>query len=119
MQARELKLRGRVNIVIDAQRGEFYLAAYDVTDAAVSTKEPLRLAKKDEVQSRIAAGELVIGPEVDRWFTGARAVLPSAGALAMLANGRTDFVAGDQLEPLYLREAAFVKAPAPRTIPSL
>jgi hypothetical protein len=30
--------------------------------------------------------------------------------VARLAAGRADFVTGDQLEPVYLRETAFVKA---------
>jgi hypothetical protein len=35
--------------------------------------------------------------------------------VARLAAGRTDFVAGEKLEPVYLRETAFVKAaPAAR-----
>ena len=38
-----------------------------------------------------------------------------AKVVARLAAGRTDFVAGEKLEPVYLRETAFVKAaPAAR-----
>jgi hypothetical protein len=31
---------------------------------------------------------------------------------------RSDFVAGAKLEPIYLREASFVKAPPSRRIPT-
>ena len=31
--------------------------------------------------------------------------------VARLADGRTDFKAGEKLEPIYLRETNFVKAP--------
>jgi len=34
--------------------------------------------------------------------------------LARLAGGRTDFVPGENLEPIYLRETNFVKAPPTR-----
>jgi hypothetical protein len=36
--------------------------------------------------------------------------------LARLAVGRSDFVAGEDLSPIYLRETSFVKAPAPRRV---
>jgi len=35
---------------------------------------------------------------------------PSAAMLARLAAGRADFSAGEELEPIYLRETSFVKA---------
>lgn len=116
-QAWELKLRGRIHVAIDAQRGEFYLAGYDVADNAAVVAESLRLARQEEVQLKIATDEVVIGPELDRLFAGARSIFPSAATLATLGNVRNDYVPGHQLEPLYLRETAFVKAPAPRTIP--
>jgi hypothetical protein len=46
-------------------------------------------------------------------------ILPRAGILGKLALARTDFTAGEKLEPIYLRETKFVKAPPPRVIPSL
>jgi len=45
---------------------------------------------------------------------GARA---GAAALARLALKRSDFVGGEKLEPIYLRETKFVKAPPPKIIP--
>jgi len=41
-----------------------------------------------------------------------------AATLAQLASGRTNFVAGERLEPIYLRETKFVKAPPPRVLPA-
>ena len=104
---------GRVEIVIDAQRNEFYLAAYDVGPQARREIEPLRLAPLAEVQARQQAGALLIGPEVVRWFPGGRVLFPRAATLVQLAQGRTDFVAGERLEPIYLRETRFVKAQLP------
>ena len=58
----------------------------------------------------------MIGPEADRWFPSARVMSPAAAAIGQLAAGRTDFVSGDKLEPVYLRETNFVKAPPARMV---
>jgi len=44
-------------------------------------------------------------------------LLPDAGILGLLAAERGDFVSGDKLEPIHLRETSFVKAPPPRAVP--
>jgi tRNA threonylcarbamoyl adenosine modification protein YeaZ len=107
---------GRVEIVIDAQRNEFYLAAYDLGPKAGREIEPLRLATFGEVQARQQAGAVLIGPEVTKWFPSGRVLFPRAASLGQLALGRTDFLAGERLEPIYLRETRFVKAPPPSNI---
>jgi len=115
-QAQAEGIVGRVEIVIDAQRNEFYLAAYDVGPHTRQEIEPLRLATLAEVQARHQAGALLIGPEVTKWCPGGRVLFPRAATLGQLARGRTDFVAGERLEPIYLRETRFVKAPPHRII---
>jgi tRNA threonylcarbamoyl adenosine modification protein YeaZ len=109
---------GRVHVVIDAQRGEFYLAGYDLSAEARQEIEPLHLATLPEVQARQQAGGILIGPEVTRWFPGSRVLFPRAATLGQLARGRTDFVPGERMEPIYLRATQFVKAPPPRIVPS-
>ena len=109
---------GRVQVVIDAQRGEFYLAGYDLSAEMSREIEPLRLATLPEVQACHQAGGLIIGPEVTNWFPGSRVLFPRAATLGRLAQGRTDFVPGEKLEPIYLRATQFVKAPPPRIVPS-
>ena len=116
-QAQAAGLRGRINFVIDAQRNEFYLAAYEIGAAVMRETEPLRLTSFADVAARAQAGEMIAGPEVERWFPSARALWPDAGALARLAAGRSDFVSGEKLEPIYLRATAFVKAPPRRVLP--
>jgi tRNA threonylcarbamoyl adenosine modification protein YeaZ len=116
-QAQAEALHGRVNFVIDAQRNEFYLATYELEAAGARVIEPLRLAVFSEVAARVEAGQAIIGPEANRWFPTARLLFPDAGALAKLAAGRTDFVSGESLEPIYLRETSFVKAPPRRVLP--
>ena len=65
---------------------------------------------------RVAAGEVLLGPEADKWFPTARVLFPDAAMLGALADGRTEFIPGEKLEPVYLRETSFVKAPPPRVI---
>lgn len=112
-------LAGSVGVVIDAQRGEFYLAGYELTDGSARLVTPLRLASKAEVQACADAGATLIGPEVTKWFPAGRLVLPRAVTIARLAATRTDFLPGEKLEPIYLRETTFVKAPPPRDIPPI
>ncbi len=113
-QAQAEGIVGRVTVVIDAQRQEFYLAVYEVTAEGRREIAPLRLATLAEVQQSEKAGEQLIGPDVAAWFPGGRVLFPSAATLGRLAAGRTGFVSGEELEPIYLRETNFVKAPPPR-----
>ena len=115
-QAQAEKISGRVNVLIDAQRNEFYLAAYEISADGWREIEPLRILTRAEVESRAGANEILIGPEVTRWFPHGRLVSPRAAMLGRLALNRNDFAAGDKLEPIYLRETNFVKAPPSRRI---
>ncbi len=112
-QAQAEGFRGRCCVIIDAQREEFYAASFELKEEARRTITPLQLVTLAEVRQREHAGELLIGPEVNRWFPPGRVVFPRAAMLGRLGLGQTDFVAGDKLEPIYLREARFVKAPLP------
>jgi len=111
-------LIGPINIVIDAQRYEFYLGQYSLAGNGWTELQPLRLATLPEVQQIERAGQTLIGPEATKWFPGARIVLPRAAVLGQLGLRRNDFLSGEKLEPIYLRETTFVKAPPPRIIPS-
>jgi len=113
-QAQAEGIIGRVELVIDAQRNEFYLATYDVEPQGRREIEPLRLATLADVHARQQAGARLFGPEVTTWFPGGRVLFPRAATLGQLARDRSDFVAGERLEPIYLREIRFVKAPPPR-----
>lgn len=108
---------GKFSVVIDAQRGEFYLASYEVQNGSARETAPLRLATRAEVEEHERAGELLIGPEVTRWFPNGKIVFPQAATLARLASLRTDFLPGEKLDPIYLRETTFVKAPPARPLP--
>jgi tRNA threonylcarbamoyladenosine biosynthesis protein TsaB len=101
---------GRVNVVIDAQRGEFYLATWEISAAARAEIAPLKIVTAAEIEARKLAGEICAGPAAEP------VLFPSAAMLARLAAGRSDFVAGEDLSPIYLRETNFVKAPPTRQI---
>jgi len=116
-QASADDLAGSINIIIDAQRNEFYLAQYNLSEKGWSEQQPLRLATLAEVQQIERAGQTLIGPEVTKWFPDGRIVFPRAAVLGQIALRRSDFVPGEKLEPIYLRETTFVKAPAPRILP--
>lgn len=115
--ARDEGWRGPVDLAIDAQRGEYYLANYDITADGARVIEPLRLVPRSEIERRIAAGETIAGPDAGQFSPKARPLFPRAADLAKLAAGRNDFVDGEKLEPVYLREVSFVKAPPPRIVP--
>lgn len=112
--AQEAGLTGSVSVVVDAQRGEFYLARYELDTSGWREAEPLRLANRADIQARVQAGEVLIGPEVTRWFASGRVVFPRAAALARLALRREPCARADALEPIYLRATSFAKAPQPR-----
>jgi tRNA threonylcarbamoyl adenosine modification protein YeaZ len=116
-QAVAAGVSGRFNVVIDAQRGEFYLAGYQAENGIAREIAPLKLMTAIEMEESVWAGELLIGPEVTKWFPSGRIFFPAAATLCQLAQQRTDFVAGEKLEPIYLRETTFIKAPPARILP--
>lgn len=113
-QAQSAGWLGRVNIVMDAQRQELFLASYEVSATGWNLAEPFHLLTYDEEKARRQRGEMFAGPEVKG--AGDRILFPEAATLARLAAGRTNFVPGENLEPVYLRVANFVKAPPPRNV---
>lgn len=110
-------IRGRANFIIDAQRNEFYLATYEMSESGAIEIEPLRLASFAKVEQRIVEKQMMFGPGATEVFSAARSLFPDAAMLAQLAGAKTDFVSGEKLAPIYLREVSFVKAPPPRVIP--
>ena len=114
--------RGKLTVAIDAQRGEYYAARYDVDDEQPILVEPLRLATRTEIESRVANGETIVGPDfhvafpsVIQTFLTPDIFPHAARLLRRLAIDQRE-VAGNDLEPIYLRETTFVKAPAARPV---
>ncbi len=107
-------VNGRVAVVIDALRGEFYSASYDITADGCHATTPLRLLKREAVEALAAGGEVLVSPDAKCSFAGTKLVMPSAAELGRLASRCDDFQPGEKLEPIYLRETTFVKAPPPK-----
>lgn len=107
-QAQAEKIYDRVNVVIDAQRGEFYLAACEISASEWKITTPLKIATQIEIESLKSSGEICVGPAAER------IVFPGAAMAARLAARKTNYLSGQMLEPIYLREINFVKAPAAR-----
>jgi tRNA threonylcarbamoyladenosine biosynthesis protein TsaB len=118
-QAQAEGARGELGVLVDAQRGEYYLSRYQLGALEVAMLEPLRLVGREELSSLKNAGLRLIGPDAASVAAGADLTIPGAGRLARLAAGREGFVDGGKLEPIYLRETSFVKAPPPRWIPGI
>ncbi len=113
-QAASEGITGHTAVVIDAQRGEVYLGEYDLQAGKAQSLKPLRLAAPSEVQVCGEAGARVIGPEVTRWWPAGTVLMPRAATLARMILSGVPAIGTDQLEPIYLREISFVKAPPPR-----
>jgi len=109
-QAQAEKIFGRVNLLVDAQRGEFYLGEWDISADKRVEAGPLRIVAAAEISARTAAGDRFAGPAAER------IIYPPAAMVARLAEERHIFVPGEQLEPIYLRETTFVKAPVARQL---
>ncbi len=108
-QARTEKIFGRINVVVDAQRGEFYFAEYEVTEASFTELAPLKILPLAEIQSRANTRGILIGPEAPNFFQNGRAIFPHAAAIAKIATAQNTFLPAEKLEPIYLRETNFVK----------
>ena len=104
---------GSILLAADAQRGELAVARAE----SGRVLEPIRLATLAEVKALLAAGERVTGPDVTRLLGGGVELFPTATEIGRLAEQRGEFVPAETLTPIYLREAAFVKAPPARVLP--
>jgi len=110
---------GDLAVLIDAQRGELYAARYHVTQLGVEPRQPLALCSRAQVQRWVEEGAILLGPDLDEIELPVRPLYPEAGMIGVLAAGSADFVPGQELTPIYLRQPQFVKAPIPRAIPLL
>ena len=108
--AQAQNVQGHLNVVIDAQRGEFYLGTWDISTAGRRELSPLKIITAAEFATLKSGSDICLGPEM------APPVFPAAATVAQLALARTDFIDGEKLEPIYLREPTFVKAPASRQL---
>lgn len=108
--------RGSSAFAVDAQRGEFYLAEYELTDAGCRETRSLSIVSRQVIDALMTEGKIVCGPDVAAAFDQAVETFPDAARLAEIACRQPRFVPADQLTPIYLRAASFVKAPKPSRV---
>lgn len=113
-QAQNLGYFGSVSMVVDAQRGELYLAEYEISSSEAALRGGPRIVQPAEVTQ----GSPILGPHAKRWFLSALEVFPDAAFVAALARDPATLRPACELEPVYLRENSFVKAPLPRIAPA-
>ncbi|MBM3902149.1 MAG: tRNA (adenosine(37)-N6)-threonylcarbamoyltransferase complex dimerization subunit type 1 TsaB [Verrucomicrobia bacterium] len=104
-------LEGRTLLAVDAQRGEYAVARAE----SGRLMEPPRLCCLDDIKAQMGLGLRVAGPDLGLALPGVVALHPEATWLAVMADQCAP-TAPERLAPVYLREAAFVKAPAPRSL---
>src|SRR5260221_9519710 len=104
-------------MTIDAQRREVDMAEYKLNSTRRQVVVPLHLTTVPALLMRAEqAPLLLVGPEVTRWAATSRVILPEAEMLGRLAIELAPSpVSGEKLEPIYLRETTFVKAPQRRS----
>ncbi len=111
--ASKLGLTGPAAVVVDAQRGEFYVALHELRPGEIRRCSPLQIATRDALHKFIEDGWMLVGPELPGMGLVGQEVYPDAAALLELAmSGCAPSVSGP-LEPIYLRPTTFLKAPRP------
>jgi len=108
--------RENVVMAIDAMRGEFYAAEFQLKDDGWKQLDELRITTKAELEAYQAAGKKVCGPDLQKAFPAATPLYADACIVAELAVRKGEFKAANELEPIYLREVSFVKSPPTRVV---
>lgn len=108
------EISGPAWVVADAQRNEWAVAPVDHGQVL----EAARLLPSADVVT-LARTARVIGPEVVQALGVGETLYPSARTLGVLAEARGAAVLPEGLAAVYLRAAAFVKAPPARSIPGI
>lgn len=104
-QAQASGIFGRVNVLIDAQRGEFYHAIWELTATERREVKPLHLVPATDLKP--GPDDICLGPDAARF--GGVVMYPAAATVAQLAAQFPRPGVGETLEPVYLRESTFVK----------
>jgi tRNA threonylcarbamoyladenosine biosynthesis protein TsaB len=110
-EARRRGSSGEITLIVDAQRGDVYIQKFRLGSKGCGEIEPLRIVPSSSIPTK----ETVVGPEAARFVPGGIDLCPSAATLSTLFNVGLARPA-EQLEPVYLRETTFVKAPPSRHI---
>lgn len=108
------KMNGKYRILIDAQRGEYYCADYDIESSQYKCVNPIKIVSHNDIckdSDRIIAGYDF--PEIHAEKIN---IVPDAKSIYRLSLKSQLFINGEKLEPVYLRPISFIKAPPPRIL---
>lgn len=109
-EARRAGLRGAARAVVDAQRGELYVADFRLTETGLEDVAPLRLVPASAMMHGTPADTWLLGPGLSTEVPNLPG-WPTATALLALADDPARVIRVEPLEPIYLRAPTFVKAP--------
>ena len=109
-EAQQNQLFGDLTIIIDAQRKEIYAAELHISASEIRPIAPLKIISL----SALKPDGKIAGPSASQLVPEALDLYPTAATLARISATRFDYVPGEKLEPIYLRQTVFTKAPSPR-----
>ena len=102
--------RGETHLIIDAQRHEYYHTTWNLTETEQTETKPLSIIGVVEAFELESFGP--DQPSMDY----CKPLHPCAAQLAKLADNQKSDVPGFAIEPIYLRQTEFVKAPPTRKL---
>ena len=112
--------RGLITYAVDAARGEFYIAKFELGDTGIKNIERTHLIKRREFELLMSSQQMIMGPGLEKNFSAASDRYPAAKDVGGIASEKkVNFIEASELEPVYLRKLDFVKAPPLRDIPPL
>ena len=107
------RLKARTLLAADAQRSECACAWAEEGRLL----EPMTLMSHEKLRFFASSGLRVAGPGIRGLVGAGEDLYPSAATLAEMIATHGVITTPETLAPIYLREAAFAKAPAPRELP--
>ena len=111
--------RGTITFAVDAARGEFYIAKFELGDEGIKSLEHTHLVKRREFEQLLNSEPMITGSSLKKNFSAANDRYPAAKYVGIIASLSANFTEASELEPVYLRQLDFVKAPPLRDIPPL
>lgn len=102
-----------------AQRESYALADFKRKNETLVENEPLGLAPLETLNTLLRQKTVVLGIDIERRCPGATPVFPRAEDIGRLALTEGMERSPESIQPIYLREASFKKAPPPRVIPDI
>lgn len=105
------KASASIQIAAYAQREENAISSFQWDGTQLKEIEPMRLEPVHTTRMRACAGAEILGIDLEKRIPELTAATPQARVIARLAEAEGEPRAPESLEPVYLREVSFKKAP--------